>query len=119
MTWFNRCRTRCGNLSIAASRRRDSAPVEMKVLAPRTTLRLILTWTQRVLFAGAAILLGYCAFVLVDTWMYQHRAAQTLTRLRTVRPASPASLVESPLPPLVGPDGVIGRIEVQRLGVSV
>ena len=66
------------------------------------------------------MLLGYCAFVLADTWMYRHRATQTLARLQTAAPASPASLAaEPPLPPLVGPDGVIGLIEVPRLGVSV
>lgn len=51
--------------------------------------------------------------------MYQHRATQTLARLQTAAPASPAALAKSPLPPLIGPDGLIGRIEVQRLGVSV
>jgi sortase A len=94
----------------------------MRVLVPGTTLRVILTWTQRLLFIGAAILLGYCAFVLVDTWIFQRRAAQTLAQTlaqtQTAASASPASVV-APLPPLIGPEGLIGRIEIPRLGVSV
>ena len=91
----------------------------MKVFVPKSSLRWILRWTQRGLLAGAATLLGYGAFVVVDTWTYQHRATQALMPLRTGAPASPASLAVSPLPPLVGPDGLMGRIDVPRLGVSV
>jgi sortase A len=91
----------------------------MRVLVGKTALRIILKWTQRVLFAGAILLLGYCGFVLVDTWTFQHRQRQTLERLRTALPVAPVSLVESPPPPMIGPDGLIGRIEIQRLGVSV
>jgi sortase A len=94
----------------------------MKVSADKTSLRLILKWAQRALFTGAILMLGYCAFVLVDAWMFQHRQRQNLERLRTAAPASrisPVSLAESSLPPAIGPDGLIGRIEIQRLGVSV
>jgi sortase A len=71
------------------------------------------------------LLLGYCGFVLVDTWMFQRRAKQNLERLLhderqarngkplTASPASHASL------PAIAPDGLIGRIEILRLGVSV
>lgn len=91
----------------------------------KTSLRLLLEWAQRLLFACAFLLLGYCGFVLVDTWMFQRRAKQNLERLLhderqarngkppTASPASHASL------PAIAPDGLIGRIEILRLGVSV
>ena len=103
----------------------------MKVLVPKTSLRLILSWTQRAFFAGAALMLGYGAFVLADSWMFQHRQMQTLARLRTAASAasaaspkasaSPAKLVKvsASLPPATGPDGLIGRMEIQRLALSV
>ena len=85
------------------------------------TFRLILTWTQRALFAGAAILLGLLRIRKQDTWMYQHRAACANADAPAERGARLTCVVGgiSPLPPPVGPDGLIGRIEVQRLGVSV
>jgi len=97
----------------------------MKVLVRKTSLRLLLEWAQRLLFACAFLLLGYCGFVLVDTWMFQRRAKQNLERLlhderqaRNGKPpnASPASHVSLPA---IAPDGLIGRIEILRLGVSV
>jgi sortase A len=78
----------------------------MKVSVKRSSLRLLRKWTQLALFAGATAMLGYCGFVLLDTWMFQHRATQILERPRTAAPAR-------------AHDGLIGRIEIQRLGVSV
>jgi len=74
----------------------------MKVSVRRSSLRRLLKWTQRALLAGAVLMLGYCGFVLMDAWMFQHRAAQTLEHPRTA-----------------APEGLIGRIEIQRLGMSV
>jgi sortase A len=62
-----------------------------------------------VLLAVGVVLLGYCAFVLVDTWIFQARESAALERFVPVQ-ASPSA---------VFPDGVIGRMEVERLGVSV
>jgi sortase A len=78
----------------------------MKVSVNGSSLRLLLKWTQLALFAGATAMLGYCGFVLMDAWMFQHRATQTLERPRTAEPESTT-------------DGLVGRIEIQRLGVSV
>jgi sortase A len=95
----------------------------MRVVVGKTFLRLVLQWTQRVLFAGGILTLGYCGFVLVDAGMFQHREKQRLEHLlheehaakgpSTRAPASPESL------PLIGPDGLIGRIEIPRIGVAV
>jgi len=66
-------------------------------------MRLILAWAQRGLFASAILMLGYCGFVVTDAWMFQHRAVP----------------VAGSLPPAIGPDGLIGRIDIPRMGVSV
>jgi sortase A len=76
----------------------------MKVSISTTSLRMLLKWTQHALLTGAALMLGYCGFVLLDTWIFQHRAEQALDQPRTAAPA---------------PEGLIGRIEIQRLGMSV
>ena len=77
----------------------------MKIVLRRRSLRPLLRWAQRGLFAGAALMLGYCAFVLASAWIFQHRETHILDR------RGPVSAV--------GPDGLIGRLEIQRLGVSV
>ncbi len=95
----------------------------MRVVVRKTSLRLVLQWSQRVLFAAGILALGYCGFVLTDAWVFQHRERQRLERLldheRQAR-ASPA--MASPAPealPLIGPDGLIGRMEIPRLGLAV
>jgi sortase A len=75
-------------------------------------LRSALGWTQWILIACAVVLLGYCAFVLADTWIFQARESAALARF------VPEQALTA-LPANVGPDGLIGRMEVQRLGVSV
>ena len=86
----------------------------MNVLLRRTAIRLVLRWGQRLLFASAIVTLGYCAFVLVDTWRFQHRERQSLKQQIQTQPAASREAV-----PAIGPDGLIGRIEIARLGVSV
>lgn len=97
----------------------------MKVIVAEQGLRRILRWTQRALFAGAALLLGYCAFIVIDTWMFQRserRALETLltgrqAELRKARQSSSPAL--SGKPPAAVADGTIGRLELPRLGLSV
>ncbi|HEY1759633.1 MAG TPA: class D sortase [Bryobacteraceae bacterium] len=100
----------------------------MTVLVRKSSVRLLLKWTQRGLLAGATVMLGYCAFVLSNTWMFQHRQRQTLERLiEDARPENQALL--KPVSPKIGieklgldvtaPEGLIGRMEVRRLGLSL
>ncbi len=73
-------------------------------------MRGILRWTQRLLFVSGAVLLGYCAFVAADTWIFQKRESRNLENrleLRNVRT------------PDMGARGLIGRLEIPRLGLSV
>jgi len=81
----------------------------MKVLI-KTTPKRFLKWTQWTLFAGGILMLGYCGFVLVDTWVFQKQENAALEKF------VPQALVASPA--IVGPDGLIGRIQIERLGIS-
>jgi sortase A len=85
----------------------------MKILVRKASLKLVLKWTQRALLTTGIVLLGYCGYVVVDTWIFQHRVIQSLERV----PPAPSS--SSPPAAVVGPAGLIGRMEIQRLGVSV
>jgi len=96
----------------------------MRLVLTNTSLNGILKWAQCALFACGVLLLGYCGLVLVDTWIFQKRESGNLERLlRDQRVADkgqpqtgPAASREAP--PAIGPDGLIGRIEIPRLGLS-
>ncbi len=93
----------------------------MKFIIAKESQRFILLWAQRALLAGAVSLLGYCAFVLLDSWTFQRQQNRALDRLRDAQPAASVT-TEPPLapeePPTIGPDGLIGRIEITRLDLS-
>jgi sortase A len=97
----------------------------MTVLIRTWSVRLVLKWAQRLLFAGAILMLGYCGFVLADAWIFQKRANAALERLVHERPAAgivklsgePPALPGA-LPPLVSGE-LIGRMEIPRLSLSV
>jgi sortase A len=84
----------------------------MKVSVSRESLKLALQWFRRILFTGAALTLGYCGFVLLDAWLFQQRQARNLEHLLTE--GSPSQQE----PPAIPVDGLIGRIEIARVGLS-
>ena len=97
----------------------------MRLVIDKEPLRQILRWTQRALITFAVVALGYCGFVLADGWMFQNREQRRLEQLlhdrrtaigATRQTAAPAAST-NPLP--IGADGLIGRIEIPRLGLSV
>lgn len=97
----------------------------MRLVLTKKSLRRVLTWAQCVLFGCAVLTLGYCGFVLVDAWIFQSRESRDLDRLLrdqraasegTPRPESSTSLKGAPA---AATDGLIGRIEIPRLGLSV
>lgn len=95
----------------------------MKLVVAKEPLRRILKWAQRVLFACAVLLLGYCGFVVVDAWIFQKRQSSDLERrLRDQRAAGEGTpqtkSSASPKGPPAATDGLIGRIEILRLGLS-
>ena len=99
---------------MAAGVSQDSSALKMRIFIRATLPQLVLLWAQRTLFAGAILMLGYCAFVLVDTWVFQRQESAALEQFV---PASPAAA--NVTLPAVGPDGFIGRMQVERLGVAV
>jgi sortase A len=97
----------------------------VKVTVRKEPLRQILKWSQRALLACGILLLGYCGFALVDAWMFQRRESRDLDRLLRDRlaPSQAAPQAVSPASPKAAPaaavDGLIGRIEIPRLLLSV
>ena len=97
----------------------------MRIVVSKEPLRRILRWTQRILFAGAVSMLAYCGFVLMDAWMFQNRERRQLERLLSERQEATGGTRRTSFPTLLkkappaGINGLIGRIEIPRLGVSV
>jgi len=97
----------------------------MRVAVSKQSLKNLLRWSQRGLLACAVALLGYCAFVLVDTRVFQERESRAFQRLLEDRHAtagdSPQARLLSPpaIPSAPAMSGLIGRIEIARLGLSV
>jgi sortase A len=83
----------------------------MRLIVRRILLRRALLWTQIALFAGGAVLLSYGGLVLADAWLFQRRESSHFDRLREQRRAIPVALASQP--------GLIARLEIQRLGLSV
>jgi sortase A len=99
----------------------------LKLLIPKESLRLILRWTQHAMLAGAIALLGYSAFVLLDSWYFQNQQSRDLDRLLRNSPTAsatrqtepfPALQVPPQAPPEIAAGDLIGRIEIARLGLS-
>src|SRR5271154_7505437 len=78
-------------------------------------MRRTLGWMQIALFACGALLLSYCGFVMVDARVFQQRESRDLARLlenhghQTKARSVPARAAK----------GLIGRLEIPRLGLSV
>ena len=84
----------------------------MKLIVERKPVRRILFWMQRALFAAGGLMFAYCALVAIDAWVFQRRERRLLERIADVKP-------EAAMPNAIVTEGLIGRIEIQRLGVSV
>jgi len=90
----------------------------------RESVRWILRWTQRVLFAGAILMLACCGFVMIDAWIFQVAERRQLERLLADRQqaraiARPAAAIITPAkarPAAAG--GLVGRIDIPCLGLS-
>jgi sortase A len=96
----------------------------MKLVVERESLRRVLLWPRRLLFGSAIVLLGYCAFVLDDALLFQQRESRNLDRLLEQQPVADAATpritpVSSSGISLVAAGGLIGRLEVARLNLSV
>ncbi len=85
----------------------------MRLIVTSHSLRSSLQWVQRILFAGGICLLAYCGFALIDGWMFQAAEGRRLDQLIENRQL--AAAVERS----VWPSGLVGRLAIPRLGVSV
>jgi sortase A len=98
----------------------------MRVVMSKKSLTGILRWSQIVLLICGVAMLGYCAFVLLDTRLFQDRESRSLQHLLEAQRAESgavslrAKLLNAPkIPPASAASGLIGRIEIARLGLSV
>jgi sortase A len=83
----------------------------MKVTIRRGPLKRVLRGVQYLLLAVAVLLLSYYGFVTADAWAFEQRENRALMRLLKNR--------VTPSPPASTASGLIGRIDIERLGVSV
>jgi sortase A len=97
----------------------------MKLLVRKETLGRALNWAHRVLFVCAILLLGYCGFALADSWVFQRRESSDLDRQLIGRQMAsqgtpqPQSSASPQGAPGAATHGLIGRIEIPRLLLSV
>src|SRR5712691_4633534 len=78
-----------------------------------------LRWSRDAFLTAGVLTLGYSGFVLLDTKLYQAvQASRFQQQLESMRPAiASAELVRDlPIPP--APRGVLGRIEITRIGLA-
>jgi sortase A len=86
----------------------------MRVVVLRKRRRRILRWGHRLFFGCASLTLGYCGFVLADAWIFQHQESRGLDR--QLHDESAPSGIRLPA---VATGGMIGRLEIPRLRLSV
>jgi sortase A len=84
----------------------------MKVAVQQSSVSKLVQWSRNVLLTAAAAMLGYCGFVLADTWMYQRQASQLFDQAHL-------QVASIPSPGTNSTNGLLGRMEIPRLGVSV
>jgi len=97
----------------------------MRLVVRQGSFAWVLRWTQRLLFAGAVLLLGYCGLAFTDAWMTQRLERRNFDRMLTDRHAGagpvPGTASPSPrfrsTPALTG--DLVGRIAIPRLDLSV
>jgi sortase A len=90
-------------------------------MTSQASLRRILWWTQRLLFAAGLVAIAYCCIVLVETWTFQEIANRELEKqFRVVDDSTAVPPLPSPTrhPTVIGAGGMVGRIQIPRLHLS-
>jgi sortase A len=90
----------------------------MRVSLPRATVGRIFRYAQFVVFAAALSILSYCAYVEVDAWVFEKNQSQRLDEILRPRNAI-VTRGTAPISPAPRVDGLVGRLEIERLGISV
>ena len=95
----------------------------MRISIRRGSLKRTLQWSERLFLAAAILLLGYSGFVVLDAWVFEQRESRILQRLLDNNPSTDALKFQpaksTAAPPANGTSGLIGRLEIPRLGLSV
>jgi sortase A len=103
----------------------------MIVSVPSESIRYFLGWFRAALLVIAVGALGYSGFVLADTWLYQKQAGIQFNQRLNPALLNPTLLNPTVLNPAMmqprrpnGPSeketsGLVGRMEIPRLGISV
>jgi len=97
----------------------------MRIVITKGALSTAFRLGQWALGAAAALMLGYCGLVLADSWRFQRAERQRFEQLLHDRQETshPRNLVSSATASGIWPPtatgGLIGRIEIPRLGLSV
>jgi len=95
----------------------------MKIVVRKGPLMGILRGASRLFFAAAVLLLSYCGFVVVDAWSFQRQESRILHHLLMKHQGANDGVLFKPAvstarPPDISSNGLIGRIEIPRLGLS-
>lgn len=95
----------------------------MRILLDKGAVETILRWSQRMLFSTAALALVSCAFVMGDAWIFQYIENSRLEAMLASQSAPRRGLsrvvsTRSAFPSLPA-QGLVGRMEIPRLGLSV
>jgi len=85
----------------------------MRLVVRRKALQRILRWSQRACLVVAVGTLAYCEYVLMDVWIFQSRERHRLDHLLDNRQVKTGAVAPTPA------EGLFGRIEIPRLGLSV
>jgi sortase A len=84
----------------------------------KATLRLALTWAQRLLSICGVLLLSYCAYAMADAWIFQRQENADLARLLGDRRSASDRPSTAATNAAVAANGLIGRLAIPRLSFS-
>jgi len=96
-----------------------SQPIHISPGSERSPRPRLLRWLRNAFFAAGILALGYSGFVLLDTNLYQASQARRFQQQlenRTPANANAGGIGSLPVAPVRG--GVLGRIEIARIGVA-
>jgi len=98
----------------------------MRLKVAKQPLRRIVLWTERLLFAAGLALLAWCAYVVLDARIFQQAEDSRLDGLLRVSqetspetPQNPSLTARPARLPLAPAAGLIGRLDISRLDISV
>jgi sortase A len=90
----------------------------MKLIVKSGSLWQLVSMLRAALLALSFVLLGYCAYVLGDAWMFQAVATNELENSILQQRGVDVGTGTVSVPVSIPAGGLIGRIEITRLGLS-